>query len=186
MAVLASPEDVEASLGRSLDSSEEARCSTLLQLASAHVADYTGVRFAPGSYTVGRRVRAGKVRLPGRAATVDEVRDIDEATGGASALAAGTDYTSRGRTIYGLGCRYVEVDFTITADVPEDVISVVAGIAASTLSGPPVGVGSEQAGTVQVSYVNSTGKVWLSASDRAILNRYRQPRPSLDIVAAAP
>lgn len=184
MTVLATAGDVEASLGRSLTFDETPRAEALLLLASTHVERVTRTRLAPGSYTVGRRVKSGKVRLPGRVASVTAVREIDHSDGTATTLTAVTDYTTRGRVVYGLGTRqYVEVDFTITASVPSDVVGVVAGVVASTISGPPVGVSAQQAGTYQVSYVNSSGKVWLSASDKAILSRYGagQPRSAIDL-----
>lgn len=183
MTVLATREDVEAGLGRSLTADEYARADALLVLASAHVEVTTRARFGPGPHTVGRRVRSGRVRLPGKASTVDEVRNIDECDGTATVLTVGVDYTARGRVVYGLGSRaYVEVDFTIAEDTPAPVVEVVAGIVASTIAGPPIGTASQSAGTYQVSYVNSTGKVWLSASDKAILGRYTNPTPAIDLV----
>ena len=76
---------------------------------------------------------------------------------------------------------FVEVDFTVTAPIPDEVAGIVAGIVASTMSGPPVGASAEHAGPFSISYVNSSGKVWLSASDKAILGRYKQPKPALDL-----
>lgn len=183
MAELAMLDDVESSLGRSLSAEETPRAEKLIRLASAHVEDVTRTRLAPGTYTVGRRVRSGKVRVPGDAATVDAVREIDQQDGTATSLTLTTDYTVRGRTIYGLfGREYVEIDFTISAPIPDDIIDVVSGIVAATISGPPIGVSAESAGTLSVSYVNSSGKVWLSASDKAILNRYTTPRLALNLI----
>lgn len=182
MTALAIVSDVEAGLGRSLTTDEIPRATALLALASAHVEAETGYRFAPGAYTVGRRTRDGKVILPGTVATIAAVRSLDQDTGAVATLALTTDYTTHGRTLYGLRVAFVEVDFTVTEPVPEVISQLVAGIVASTLSGPPVGAASEGAGPFSISYVNSSGKVWLSASDKAILGRYKQLKPALDLL----
>lgn len=193
MTALAIITDVEGSLGRSLTVEEFPRATALLALASSHVEAETGYRFSPGLYTVGRKVRDGKVILPARVATVADVREVDQYDGSVAALAG---YTLHGRTLYGLsgprpnrparqwhvGPMFVEIDFTVTAAVPDDVTGVVAGIVASTMSGPVVGTSAETAGPFSISYVNSSGKVWLSASDKAILGRYKQPKPALDLI----
>jgi hypothetical protein len=182
MTTLASPVDVEDSLGRSLTSDEGARATVLLELASAEVLRVTGYRFLPGSYTIGRRPGV-RVILPGAVATVDEVRSINQVDGTETTWVLGRDYTTRGRTVYVLSASdFLEIDFTVTAPIPTVVTRVVAGIAASTIASPPVGTASETAGPFQVSYVNSQGKVWLSASDKSILKPYTQPRPALDLL----
>ena len=179
MTTLATPPDVEEALGRSLTAEETARAAALLLLASAAVEDHTGYRFAPGTYTVGRKPLRGTVRLPAAVAAVTTVTDVDQFTGAATVTEA---YTLRGSTLYGLGTCYVEVVFTVTADVPETIVSLVAGIVAATLAGPPVGAESAQAGPFQMSFVTSSGKVYLSASDKLILRRYKQPRPPVALV----
>ena len=181
MAALAVVSDVEAGLGRSLTTEETPRATSLLVLASAHVesGDVTGYRFAPGSYTIGRKVRDGKVVLPAKVATIAAVRAVDQSNGAVTVL---TGFTSHKRTVYGLSAAFIEVDFTVTAAVPDEVVKLVAGIVASTLSGPPVGAASEGAGPFSISYVNSSGKVWLSASDKAILGKYKQVKPALDLL----
>ncbi len=184
--------DVEDSMGRSLTADENMRALTLISLASAYVEATTGYRFAPGSYTVGRRVRNGKVHLPATVASVEAVRWVDEWDG---TVTDATGWSLHGNTIYGLeGPRRnrpvheyrrawtLEVDFTVTAPVPVVVARVVAGIVAATLLGPAVGAASETAGPFSISYVNSSGKVWLSASDKAILGRYTQPKPAIDMI----
>ena len=204
MTALATTTDVEGSLGRSLDSTETPRATSLLTLASsAAVEEANQYRFAPGSYTVGREVRTFKIKLPGKVAAIVAVRNINQRTGDATTLTAGTNYTSRGSYLYlltGYGGYnresafaevdfmrshmfrpFVEVDFTVTAAVPDEIVNLVAGIVASTLSGPPVGASAEHAGPFSLSYVNSSGKVWLSASDKAILGRYRVPKSALDL-----
>lgn len=183
MAVLATTTDVANSLGRSLTAgAETSRATALLLLASAAVEVETGYRFAPGSYTAGRKPRSGKVRLPAKVATVAAVREVDQSTGAATTLTLTTDYTTRNGVLYGLSACFVEADFTVTAAIPTEVVGIVAGIVASTMSGPPVGAASEAAGPFSISYVNSSGKVWLAASDKAILRKYKQARPALDLL----
>lgn len=194
MAVLATTTDVEHSLGRSLDSAEEiARAEDLLVKASAMVEEQTGYRFAPGEYTIGRRVHAGQVTVPAaKTATITEIRDIDQRDGVATVL---TGWTHRGRKIYGINGirretqffaqrhrRFVEIDFTVTDPVPGDVVALVAGCVANTLAGPPVGASQEHAGPFHISYVNSNGKVWLSASDKQILAKYTVAKPALSLL----
>ena len=205
MTALAIVSDVEAGLGRSLTAEEIPRANSLLTLASVHVESsaVTGYRFAPGAYTVGREVRTFKIKLPAKVAAVTGVRNINQRTGDSTDLTAGVNYTTRGSYLYlltGYGGYnresafaevdymrshmfrpFVEVDFTVTAPIPDEVVTLVAGIVASTLSGPPVGASAETAGPFHISYVNSSGKVWLSASDKAILSRYKQPKPALDL-----
>lgn len=183
MTALATTTDVSNALGRSLVAgAETTRATALILLASAAVEAETGYRFAPGSYTVGRNVRSRKVNLPAKVAAIVAVRSIHQLTGAATTLTVTTDYTSRGSVIYGLHPCFVEVDFTVTAAIPTEVVGVVAGMVANTISGPPVGAASEAAGPFSISYVNSSGKVWLSASDKAILGRYRQAKPALDLL----
>jgi hypothetical protein len=179
---LCASSDVEAAIGRTLTADEVARADGLILLASAGVESFTGFRFAPGDYTVGRRPRSGRVVLPASVATVEEVRDVDESDGTATVLVEGSDYTARGRRVYGLGGCMVEVDFTVTAPVPEVVVALVAGVVAGTLSGPPVGASQESTGPFSISYVNSSGRVFLSASDKAVLRPYVQARPALDLL----
>lgn len=179
MTVLAGTTDVEKSLGRSLTAEETPRATSLLILASAHVEAETGYRFAPGSYTVGRKVRSGKVRIPAKVAAVVAVRSVDQCSGVSVVV---TTYTPRNSVLYGLSTAFVEVDFTVTEPIPVEVVNIVSGIVASTMSGPPVGASAEAAGPFSISYVNSSGKVWLSASDKAILRRYKQAKPALDML----
>ena len=181
MTALATSTDVETAIGRTLTAEETARAGSLLLLASAAVEDATGYRFTPGSYTVSRTARSGRVVLPGPVDSVDEVRSIDRCDGSAEVLTVVTDYTTRGRTVYGL-TGLVEVDFTTVDAVPAEVVALVAGVVAGTLSAPPVGATQETTGPYSVSYISSSGRVFLSASDKAVLRRYVQPKPALDVL----
>src|SRR5688572_14101471 len=96
---LATVPDVQKALGRPLESAEVDRTQNLLALASSAVEIETGYKFAPGTYTVGRKPRDGKVRLPAAVASVETVTAVDQSTGNESTV---TDYTRRGATLYGL------------------------------------------------------------------------------------
>lgn len=204
MTALATTTDVEGSLGRSLLTEEIPRAISLLTLASFAVEEEAnGYRFGPGAYTVGREVRTFKIKIPAKVAAITGVRNINQRTGWASDLVVDVNYTSRGSYLYlltGYGGYnresafaevdfmrshqfrpFVEVDFTVTAPVPGEIVNLVAGIVASTMSGPPVGASAEHSGPFSISYVNSSGKVWLGASDKAILARYRVPKSAIDL-----
>lgn len=180
MPALATLDDVAAALGRSLTDSETDRVTGLLETASAAVEQAAGnYRFAAGSYTP-TRVAHRKLRIPGAVAAVSAVNEVD-CDGTETAL---TGWVLRGSTLYGVDTceREVEISFTVTADVPAEVVQVTAGIVAATLGAPPVGASSEQAGPFLVSYADSSGRVWLSASDRAVLGKYRTPRRAVELV----
>lgn len=139
MVALATPADVEAELGRSLTSVEQARVETALESASDYVRTETGRKWSAGTYTVARRPRDGRVHLDSPA-TVTAVVSVD-ALGAETTL---TDYTLRGSTIYGLGyADRVEVTYTSTGDVPDEVMRVVAAMAAREITeGRPQGATS--------------------------------------------
>lgn len=184
MTALATTTDVANSLGRPLTAGAETnRATTLLTLASKAVLNRTGFRFLPGSYTISRRPFEGKVTIPATVDTIVSVTAVDECTGEGTVLVLTTDYTRRSRVLYGLHRHtLVEVAFTTTAAVPDEVVALTAGIVASTLSGPPVGASSEQAGPYLVSYVNSSGRVFLSDSDKKILAPWTQVKPAADLL----
>lgn len=189
---LATTDDVAAALGRALTEAEEPRSESLLETASAAVEMAAGgYRFAPGEYVV-TRVPRRKVRIPAKVDSVESVTLVDD-FGAETVLTA---WTLRGSTVYGvlpyrasqthfdLGepCSLeVEIAFTVTEDVPAAVVSIVAGIVAATISAPPVGATSEGAGPFSISYADSSGRVWLSTSDRAILAKYRTPRSAIEL-----
>lgn len=202
MGTLADISDVEAGLGRSLATEEIPRANSLLILASAEVEAETRYRFAPGDYTITRKMpNNGRFRIPASVdSTVVAVRLVDQYRGVVTDLTA---YTVHRGIIYGLylgtgiygyrpdqsfatlpyRSRLVEIDFTVATAIPEVIVALVAGIVASTMSGPPVGASAESAGPFRLSFVNSSGKVWLSASDKAILARYKQPKPAIDLTS---
>lgn len=173
--MLADTSDVEAMLGRPLAVGEDERAAGLLVLASAEVEAFTRRKFATGAYSMSRVVRSGRVRLPAAVAEVTAVRAIN--TDGSESEVAG--YTVRGSTVYGLsGCEVV-VDFTVTAAVPDPVVRVVAGMVAATLEAPPVGVSADIAGPFAQPLVASSGRIWMTKTDREILSRYALPKPAI-------
>lgn len=180
MAVLATSSDVETAIGRSLTGPETARVAQLLATASdAVTAEANGFRFAPGDYTAARRVRRGRIRLPAKVDSVTSVSGVDERTGLATPL---TGWTLAGNTVYGVDACMAIVEFTVTAAVPATVVALVAGVVAATVTGPVAGAQSMGAGPFTVSFVDGTGRVWLSKSDKAILARFRSPKPAIELV----
>ncbi len=177
---LASTTDVGNAMGGPLTTAQATRATSLLVIASSFVATHTGFRFAAATYTIGR-CASGKVKIPAMTPTAIVVRQINSYTGAATTLILGTDYTVRGRTIYSLHGE-VEVDFTTAASVPTTIKELVAGMVAATMSGPAAGVQSETAGPFQVSYIASSGKVFLSASDKAVLGPWVQPKTAIVVL----
>lgn len=180
---LATAADVAIALKRPLTTEETAAAAPLLLLASAAVTNEAGYRFAPGTYTVERRVRNGQVKLPAKVASVTSVAVVDQCDGTEEALTVGDDYTVRGSTLYGLPGCWVEVVFVVSEPVPPVIVALVAGIVAQTIvTGATAAVSSVTAGPFSTSYVDSNGRVYLSKSDKLILAPYRQPRPAIGLV----
>ena len=201
MTVYATNADVESALGRPLTVSENLHVNALLILASALVdVDTNGYKFAPGSYTVGRNVHNRKAVLPATVASVDAVRRINQLYGTVTPMVLGSNYTVHKRIIYVLSVLssdsqfhgadaeylynrfiFVEVDFTVTAPIPDEIVALVAGVVASTLSDPALAAANAISGSYPVARTTSVAKVWLSASDKIILRPYRQPKMAMDI-----
>lgn len=185
MTALATTTNVAASLGRSLVAGDETtRATSMLLTASRAVERTAGYRFLPGSYTI-KRITTGDLRLelPGDVATIAQVRDIDQYDGAATILTLTTDYTVRGSRIYLMQYHAeLEIDFTTTAAVPDEIVTLVANMVARSLAGPPVGASSESAGPFSISYVNTSGDVYLSKTDKLILGGYKQIRPAVAVI----
>lgn len=175
---LATITNLEAALGRSLSAEETTRGEYLLRSAEAAILAETRWRFE-GEHTIARRPHQGRITIPALAPTVSEVREVDETDGTATVL---TDWTLRGRTIYGLtGSCLVEVDFAVAdGTVPQEITDLTAGIAAASLP-TTAGVSQASAGSFQVSYVDATGRVYFSKSDKLILAKYRTPRRAIQL-----
>ena len=178
---LATTTDVAKALGRSLTTADTDRATMLLETASSEAVRVAGgYAFAPGSYTRTLLVRGCKSVIRAKVATIAAVRTVDPTTGAETTL---TGWTSRGSRLYQLGCDgEVEVDFTVTDAIPAEIVAAVAGIVAATLGAPPVGAQSESTGPFSVSYVDSSGRVWLSASDRSLFAKYRRAPRAIRLV----
>lgn len=172
---LASPSDVSAAIGRQLSGDEVARAILLLESASRVIETKTGRRFEPGSYTVGRKVRRGRVMLPAANPTVTAVRSVDQRTG-TTAVVAGDDWNVVGATLYVRShpC-FVQVDFTTEDPVPDAIIALAAGVVGGLITMPAAGVTSEMAGPYQVTFGNNSGRIFFSASDQEVIDSYRLP-----------
>jgi hypothetical protein len=181
---LAKPDDVAIALQRDLTSAEEDASEGLIELASSAVEAATQRLFAPGTYTVTRRVpltTSRRLRLPGKASTVTSVSSVDPYDGTLTAISG---YTLRNSTIYGLGChggQEVEVTFVVTEEVPAEIVALVAGVVAGRLSLPSAGVTSESTGPYAVTFGNNSGRIYFSASDKAVLRHYRLPGAAVRI-----
>lgn len=181
---LATTANVATAIGRPLTTDETARATALLISASAAVEVETGYRFAPTTYTITRMpADAKQIVIPANVASVQAIREINQSNGAPTNLVLTTDYTVRGKIIY-LQRHYdvIEIDFTVTSAVPNEIVILVAGIATRTLAGPPTGVESETTGPFSKSYVNNNGDVYLSKSDKLILRKYKQPKPALSMI----
>ena len=200
-AALATTTDVANCLGRSLSSPEETnRANTLLLIVSSAYENEADFKFAPGTYTIGRKVHNGRCKIPATNPTVTAVRSIDTVDGSISPV---TNFTQHRSMLYQLeGVRpnhpvrysyypmFIEVDFTVPADgtapIPPIIVNLVANCVARTLSGPPAGVSQESVGPYHMSYVNPSGDVYISKNDRLILSRYKQAKPAINMNAQVP
>lgn len=173
MTALATSADVEAQLGRSLTSEESARIGALLDRASAQARRVTGRAFTAGDYTVTRTVRDGKVSLGETVDEVTAVRAINQYDGTTETLDTDS-WTVRGNVVYGLSywCE-VEVDFTVTADVPADLVAEVAALAGAWLETPTTNVESETTGPFTVRYKDGSSA---TASSTELFRTFAAPR----------
>lgn len=176
---LATTTDVETVLGRSLSAEEEAKANLLLaQVSEAVTNEAGGYRFAPGTYTIARKVGRGRVRIPAVVDSVEEVRSLDSETGLTEVL---TGWTLRRSTLYAVDACEVEIDFTVTEAVPPAIISIVALACVGSMT-TQQGVTQAVAGVYSMSYVDSAGRVWLSGTDKAIARRYRLPAKAVALL----
>lgn len=195
MAALATPDDLEARLGRDLTDTEQSRAEALLADASAMIRAYTGQTFdeVTGDVAV-LRVQGGIVRLPQRPVTavtsvvalggagMPDVTVIDWIFDGIDQVRLG-----EGSCVINLPEIWWDDDgypgtYRITynhgyATVPADVVAVTCGIILRVF-GNPQGYRSETVGAYSVTYaVPATGEalgVNLTRYDRTALDRYRR------------
>lgn len=125
---LASQEDVEASFGRDLTSTEEARVGAILDKLSELFRRESGQQFTAGTSTVRLKVNGGRVYLTQRPVTaVASVVDDDGAT---------VEHTRKGQwlTVPKLSHEFVTVEYTHGGDVPDVVTLAIADAARQVLS----------------------------------------------------
>ena len=170
---LATIADVEARLGRSLTVAETTKANAYLADASALFIQRAVQKFEVSESTVRLFPKDGIVRLVQRPVIdVIEVTDVDGNE---------IDYTFDGhQSLYDLGdFRGITVNYEHgSATIPADVIGVVAGMVARTLSISPdaaAGVQQQSVGPFSQSYANWAvgAQVMLSPADAKVADYYR-------------
>lgn len=170
---LATIGDVEARLGRSLTVAEISKASAYLDDASALFIQRAVQKFEQGESTVRLFPRDGVVRLVQRPVIdIVDVTDIDGVS---------IDYTFDGhQSLYDLGA-YTPVTVTYehgSTTIPADVVAVVAGMVARTLSISPdaaAGVQQQTVGPFSQSYAAWAvgGQVMMSPTEAKVADSYR-------------
>lgn len=170
---LATIADVEARLGRTLTVAETSKANAYLADASALFIQRAVQKFEQGDSVVRLFPRDGVVRLVQRPViAVSSVTDIDGNT---------IDFTFDGhQSIYDLGS-YTPVTVTYehgSINIPADVVAVVAGMVARTLSISPdaaAGVQQQSVGPFSQSYAAWAvgGQVMMSPVEAKVADAYR-------------
>lgn len=177
MTALATVADVEARLGRSLSVEETAKAEVLLTDASALVVSYTGQRFLTGQAVNLLRIKQNKIRLTQRPVTA--VNDVTDTDGNELPFVWDNFQTVTVDCSVAPNQTHVIVDYNFgTANAPDDVVAVVSGMVARTISIPTeavAGIQQQTVGPFSVTYANWAvgGQVLMSPADREVLDRYR-------------
>lgn len=196
--LLAELADVEDRLGRDLDTSEQRRADALLRDASTVVRGYTRRDFTLTRTVSRHRPRGDKVLLPRR--PVVEVHSVKSVIGFGThetltvmpfwSWVAGHEILLGEPTLIINGPTFewsdrnvwAEVDYSHGfAEVPLDIISVVANLVVRNLTVPQGGlVDMESVGpyTARYSTFTAAGPLGLGEADRSVLNRYRSTTTS--------
>lgn len=170
---LATLSDVEDRLGRSLTAEETTKATAWLADASAMFVQRAVQKFEVGESTVRLFPKDGVVRLVQRPVTsIVSVTDIDGNE---------IDYTWDGfQSLYDLGdLRGITVEYEHgSATIPDDVVAVVAGMVARTLSISPdavAGVQQQTVGPFAQSYAAWAvgGQIMMSPSEMKVADHYR-------------
>lgn len=170
---LATISDVEDRLGRTLTAGETSKATAYLTDASALFIQRAIQKFEVGESTVRLYPKDGVVRLTQRPVIeVISVRDIDGIE---------IDYTWDGRqSLYDLGdFRGVTVNYEHgSANIPDDVVAVVAGMVARTLSISPdaaTGVTQQSVGPFSQTYATWAvgAQVMMSPAEMKVADYYR-------------
>lgn len=170
---LATVAEVEARLGRSLTTAEISKANAYLTDASALFIQRAIQKFEVGESTVRLFPKDGVVRLTQRPVLeVISVKDIDGVE---------VDFTWDGRqSLYDLGdFRGVTVNYEHgSADIPADVVAVVAGMVARTLSISPdavTGVTQQSVGPFSQTFATWAvgAQVMMSPAEIKVADYYR-------------
>ncbi len=170
---LATIADVEARLGRDLTVAETSKANAYLADASALFIQRAIQKFEVGESTVRLFPKDGIVRLVQRPVIeIVSVKDID---------GVDIDYTWDGRqSLYDLGdFRGVTVTYEHgSAEIPADVVAVVAGMVARTLSISPdaaAGVQQQAVGPFSQTYATWAvgAQVMMSPAEAKVADHYR-------------
>tara|TARA_R110000796_G_scaffold75505_2_gene169366 strand:+ start:669 stop:1271 length:603 start_codon:yes stop_codon:yes gene_type:complete len=170
---LATIADVEARLGRSLTVGETSKASAYLSDASAMFVQRAVQKFEVSESAVRLFPKDGIVRLVQRPVIeIVSVKDIDGIE---------IDFTFDGhQSLYDLGdLRGITVNYEHgSANIPDDVVAVVAGMVARTLSISPdaaAGVQQQAVGPFSQSYATWAvgGQVMMSPAEGKIADYYR-------------
>lgn len=171
---LATIADVEARLGRELTTAEESKATAWLADASALFIQRSIQKFEEGESTVRLFPRAGVARLVQRPVT--DVTSVTNINGFA------VDYTWDGlQSLYELATNQpIIVTYEHgSATIPADVVAVVAGMVARTLSisaDAAAGVTQQSVGPFSQSYATWAvgGQVMLSPAEAMVADSYRE------------
>jgi hypothetical protein len=174
MMALATIADVEARLGRELTTAEESKATAWLADASALFIQRSIQKFEEGESTVRLFPRAGVARLVQRPVT--DVTSVTNINGFA------VDYTWDGlQSLYELATNQpIIVTYEHgSATIPADVVAVVAGMVARTLSisaDAAAGVTQQSVGPFSQSYATWAvgGQVMLSPAEAMVADSYRE------------
>ena len=170
---LATIADVEARLGRSLTAGETSKATAWLTDASAMFVQRAIQKFEVGDSRVRLFPRDNVVRLVQRPVLqIIEVTDLEGVE---------IDYTWDGhQSLYDLGdLRGITVEYEHgSATIPDDVVAVVAGMVARTLSISPdaaAGVQQQTVGPFSQSYANWAvgAQVMMSPAEMKVADYYR-------------
>lgn len=186
MTALATVDQVESRLGRTLTAAEETRLAVLIDDASAAVRAYTGQQITlVEDDTVRLKVIGGKVHLPQH--PVIAVSAVDSVTGTA------LSFTWHGGPLVALStvnafdvdaftacATYVDVTYDHGySTIPADIVAVVAQMAGRALGTTPGegGVQSESIGgyNYSIGAAAAAGGIGMLPAERAVLDRYKLP-----------
>jgi hypothetical protein len=185
---LATPDDIEARLGRPLTLDEESRVDSLLADASANVRRVSTQMFtlvADDEVTL-RRGRHGKVRLPQR--PVVSVTSVEDINGNDVAYRRVNEVLNL--NVWPLNSFEIEpyrygppdevvVTYTHGGDVPDQIVGVVCSVVARALGQTPTEAGVIQESidgySQQFGSVGAQGPLGMLASERETCEAFRRP-----------